>query len=146
MRWTLGQFVLVMILLAAPVAAAQQKDQKPNPPAGPGAGESSSQPNGPQPGPKADMGTYDPVTAEEDIEVGTFYMHKGDIDAAISRYQDAIRRRSNFAKPRLLLAQAYEKKDDKATALKYYKEYLQVFPKAPDAKKIQNKIEKLSGG
>ena len=72
-------------------------------------------------------------------------MHKGDIDAAISRYKDAIRLRSNFAKPRLLLAEAYEKKNDKIGALKYYKEYLVVFPKAPDAKKIQNKIEKLSG-
>ena len=72
-------------------------------------------------------------------------MHKGDIDAAISRYKDAIRLRSNFAKPRLLLAEAYEKKNDKIGALKYYKEYLVVFPKAPDAKKIQTKIEKLSG-
>ena len=74
-----------------------------------------------------------------------FYMHKGDFDAAISRFQDAIRLRSSFAKPRLLLGQAYEKKGDKTTALKYYKEYLQVFPKAPDAKKVQNKIDKLSG-
>ncbi len=57
-------------------------------------------------------------------------MHKGDIDAAISRYKDAIRLRSNFAKPRLLLAEAYEKKHDKVNALKYYKEYLEVFPKA----------------
>jgi len=94
---------------------------------------------------KADAGAYDPVTAEDDIEVGTFYMHKGDIDAAISRFQDAIRARSNFAKPRLLLAEAYEKKNDKTTAVKYYKEYLQVYPKAPDAKKIQGKIDKLSG-
>ena len=72
-------------------------------------------------------------------------MHKGDIDAAISRFQDAIHLRSNFGKPRLLLAEAYEKKGDKIDAVKSYKEYLQVFPKAPDAKKIQNKIEKLSG-
>jgi uncharacterized protein YktA (UPF0223 family) len=43
-----------------------------------------------------------------------------------------------------LLAEAYERKGDKIDALKCYKEYLQVFPKAPDAKKIQNKIEKLS--
>jgi tetratricopeptide (TPR) repeat protein len=71
-------------------------------------------------------------------------MHKGDIDAAISRYKDAIRLRSNFAKPRLLLAEAYEKKNDKSSALKYYKEYLEVFPTAPDAKKIHSKIEKLS--
>ena len=52
----------------------------------------------------------------------------------------------NFAKPRLLLAEVYEKKGDKASAVKYYKEYLQVFPDAPDAKKIQKiaKFEKIS--
>jgi tetratricopeptide (TPR) repeat protein len=143
MRATIGQPVLAILLLALSTAA-QQGDQKPNPPpAGPPAGESSSKPQ-PLPPAMPDTGTYDPVSAEDDIEVGAFYMHKGDIDAAISRYKDAIRLRSNFAKPRLLLAEAYEKKHDKASALKYYKEYLEVFPKAPDAKKVQSRIDKLS--
>src|SRR5271156_4860308 len=121
MRATLGQLVLVVLLVAVSTAA-QQGDQKPNPPppAGPPTGESSSNPQ-PLPPTMPDTGTYDPVSAEDDIEVGAFYMHKGDIDAAISRFQDAIRARSNFAKPRLLLAEAYEKKNDKTTAVKYYK-------------------------
>jgi tetratricopeptide (TPR) repeat protein len=87
---------------------------------------------------------YDPFPAEQDVEVGTFYLHKGDTDAAISRFEDAIRLKSNFAKPRLLLAQIYEKKNDKITAVKYYKEYLEVYAHAPDAKKIQEKITKLT--
>jgi tetratricopeptide (TPR) repeat protein len=145
MRPALAQIALVVLFLALS-AAAQQGDQKPNPPpAGPTGESSSSKPLNQPPAAASDTGTYDPVSAEDDIEVGTFYMHKGDIDAAISRYKDAIRLRSNFAKPRLLLAEAYEKKNDKIGALKYYKEFLVVFPKAPDAKKIQNKIEKLSG-
>lgn len=86
----------------------------------------------------------DAYLAQKDIEVGTFYMHKGDIDAAIDRFQDAIKNKPNFARPRLLLAEAYEKKGEKSEVLKYYKEYLQVFPQAPDAKKIQKKIEKLN--
>ena len=154
-----------LVALLAGAAAAQQKDQAP--PAGNSSGESSSTPNGP-PAPPADTPpksddtpaaspkgapapptvegtTYDPVTAEQDVEVGQFYMRKGDIDAAIGRFQDAIRLRSNFAKPRLLCAEAFEKKGEKREAVKYYKEYLQVFPHAPDAKKVQSKIEKLSG-
>ena len=131
-------------LLSANPAVARQKDQNPPAPSGKAAGESSSTPNGPPPAPAADAATYDPVSAEEDVEVGTFYMHKGDIDAAISRFQDAIRLRSNFAKPRLLVAEAYEKKGDKVNAVKYYKEYLQVFPKAPDARKVRGKIDRLS--
>jgi predicted TPR repeat methyltransferase len=50
----------------------------------------------------------------------------------------------NWAQPRLQLAEAYEKAGDKLSAVKTYKEYLQAFPKAPDASKIQKKIEKLS--
>jgi tetratricopeptide (TPR) repeat protein len=139
------QLALAALLLAVPIAA-QQGDQRPNPaPAAPGPGESSSsKPSSAPPAVAPGTGTYDPVSAEDDIEVGTFYMHKGDIDAAISRYKDAIRLRSNFAKPRLLLAEAYEKKNDKLSALKYYKEYLEVFPTAPDAKRVRSKIEKLS--
>jgi tetratricopeptide (TPR) repeat protein len=87
---------------------------------------------------------WDPFHAQQDIEVGEFYLHKGDLDAAITRFEDAVRLRANFAKPRLLLAETYEKKGDKSEALRYYKEYLQVLPGAPDAKKIQQKIDKLS--
>jgi tetratricopeptide (TPR) repeat protein len=105
---------------------------------------SAAPPASSPPDAQAKAGTYDPLTAEQDIDVGNFYMRKGDIDAAISRYKDAIQARANFAKPRLLLGEAYEKKNDKATAVKYYKEYLQVLPHAPDAQKIEKKIEKLS--
>ncbi len=87
---------------------------------------------------------YDPFHAEKDLEVGQFYMRKGDVDAAIDRFQDAIRLKPNFARPRLLLGQAYEKKGDKTQAVKYYKEYLEILPKAPDAGKIRKRIEKLS--
>ena len=94
--------------------------------------------------PPEDDPAWDPFHAEQDIEVGTFYMHKGDMDAAISRFEDAIKLRANFAKPRLLLAEAYEKKGDKTEAAHYYQEYLKVLPNAPDARRIQKKIEKLS--
>ncbi|MGA8145287.1 MAG: tetratricopeptide repeat protein [Candidatus Acidiferrales bacterium] len=87
---------------------------------------------------------YNPFPAEQDVEVGLFYLHKGDIDAAIDRFLDAIQQRPNFAKPRLLLGKAYEKKHDNEAAVKYYKEYLQVLPSAPDAKEVRKKIEKLS--
>jgi tetratricopeptide (TPR) repeat protein len=94
--------------------------------------------------PPEDDPAWDPFHAQQDIDVGMFYLHKGDTDAAISRFEDAIRLRANFAKPRLLLAECYEKKNDSSEALRYYKEYLQVLPNAPDAKKIREKIDKLS--
>ncbi len=87
---------------------------------------------------------YNPLPAEQDVDVGTFYMHKGDMDAAISRFEDAIQLKADYAKPRMLLAQIYEKRGDKANAVKYYRDYLQVYPHAPDAKKVQAKIAKLT--
>jgi Tfp pilus assembly protein PilF len=126
--------VLVLHSMTGSVAARAQSSQDD--------GESSSKK--PDLPPPKDKTVYNPLPAQEDIEVGTFYMHKGDIDAAIPRFEDAIRLQPNLAKPRLLLADAYEKKGDKATAVKYYKEYLQVYPTAPDAKKVQKKIDKLS--
>jgi tetratricopeptide (TPR) repeat protein len=87
---------------------------------------------------------YNPRPADQDVEVGTFYMHKGDLDAAIPRFEDAIRLRPSLAKPYVLLAEIYEKRKENANAVKYYKEYLQVFPHAPDAAKVEKKIEKLT--
>jgi tetratricopeptide (TPR) repeat protein len=150
---------------AAPAQPPSQQPGKPQPATAPpspddAGNESSSKkvlppeddsgtktaPHGTKPGvlPPRDDPAWDPFNAQHDIDVGTFYMHKGDIDAAISRFEDAIRLRANFAKPRLMLAEAYEKKGDKTEAVHYYKEYLKVLPDAPDAKKIQKKIEKLS--
>lgn len=113
----------------------QGQKQPPKPPAQPQSASSSA---------TKDTSTYDPFHAEQDVDVGTFYMHKGDIDAAIPRFEDAIRLRANFAKPRLLLAECYEKKHEPATAVKYLKEYLKVYPDAPDRKSVEKKIEKLS--
>jgi tetratricopeptide (TPR) repeat protein len=103
------------------------------------------QKQGPPQAPPPDDHRSDAFNAEKDIEVGTFYMHKGDVDAAIPRFEDAAKLRPEYGKPRLLLAEAYEKKHDSSAALKYYKEYLKVYPHAPDAKKIEKKIEKLEG-
>ena len=114
--------------------SSARKPSSPEQPAKPGPEEKS----------KKKSENYDPFPAVKDVEVGEFYMHKGDLDAAISRFEEAIQLRPNYAQPRLLLAEIYEKKGEKDQAVKYYKEYLQVYPHAPDTKKIEKKIEKLS--
>jgi len=136
---------VLALLCAAPARPSQQGNQPPAAPP-PSPGESSSRPSSSsssQPSQQNPPG-YDPFHAQEDVDVGTYYMHKGDVDAAIPRFEDAIKLRPDFAKPRLLLAEAYEKKHENATAVKYLKEYLQVYPKAPDADKVRKKIEALS--
>jgi tetratricopeptide (TPR) repeat protein len=87
---------------------------------------------------------FDPYHAEKSIEIGLYYMKKGNYDAAIDRFQDAARYRANFARPYLLMGQAYEKKGDKVSAIAAYKKYLEILPNAPDAEKIQKRIGKLT--
>ncbi len=100
----------------------------------------------PPPPPEQDPAdqTFDPYHAEKSIEIGTYYMKKGNYDAAIERFQDAARRKPNFARPYLLLGEAYEKKGDKAPAIKSYEKYLEILPQAADANKVRKRIKKLS--
>jgi len=90
-----------------------------------------------------DQPRWDPLRAEKDIEVGQHYMHKGDFDAAIDRFQDAIEAKPGYAIPFRYLGEAQEKKGLKKQAIKSYQRYLDLYPHAEDAEKIKKKPEKL---
>jgi tetratricopeptide (TPR) repeat protein len=92
-----------------------------------------------------DQPTWDPLRAEKDLEVGRFYMKKGDWDAAIDRFQDATTAKPGYAIPYLYLGEAQEKKGLKKQAIKSYTRYLDLYPHAEDAEKIRKRIDKLWG-
>jgi tetratricopeptide (TPR) repeat protein len=147
--WTLS------IAIAASAAAGTLRAQNPPPPSPPQ--QDPDQPADPPPPKKdppktnqdnatesaPDQPTWDPLRAEKDLEVGQYYMHKGDIDAAIDRFQDATLAKPGYAIPFRFLGEAQEKKGLKKQAIKSYQRYLDLFPKANDADKIKKKIEKL---
>lgn len=82
--------------------------------------------------------------AAQDVDVGTFYIHKGDYGAAISRFEEAVQLNPKDAKARLLLAESYDKQGDRTHAIKTYRDYLTEFPNASDQKKIEKKIAELT--
>lgn len=90
-----------------------------------------------------DQPKWDPLRAEKDIEVGQHYMHVGDYDAAIDRFQDAIESKPGYAIPFRYLGEAQEKKGLKKQAIKSYQRYLDLYPHAEDGAKIKKKIERL---
>jgi len=90
-----------------------------------------------------DQPKWDPLRAEKDIEVGQHYMHKGDYDAAIDRFQDAIEAKPGYAIPFRYLGEAQEKKGLKKQAIKSYQRYLDLYPHAEDGERIKKKLEKL---
>lgn len=77
------------------------------------------------------------------MEVGKFYMKRGDLDGAIARYKDALLHKPNYAEPCLLLGQAYEQKNDAATAIRYYEQYLKILPDTSESKKVRKRIKEL---
>jgi tetratricopeptide (TPR) repeat protein len=90
-----------------------------------------------------DQPKWDPLRAEKDLEVGQYYMRRGDWDAAIDRFQDALEAKPGYAIPFRYLGEAQEKKGLKKPAIKSYQRYLDLVPRADDADKIRKKIEKL---
>jgi tetratricopeptide (TPR) repeat protein len=90
-----------------------------------------------------DQPTWDPLRAEKDLEVGQYYMKKGDIDAAIDRFQDATQAKPGYAIPFRYLGDAQEKKGLKKQAIKSYQRYLDLYPHAEDGDKVRKKIDKL---
>lgn len=110
--------------------------------ASPGAARPALEQNPPPP-PPAEEPAPDPLHAEKSVEIGQFYMKKGKYDAAIDRFQLAIKYQPKLALPRKLIAEAYEKKKDKAAAVAWYQKYLDVLPHAEDADKVRKRIETL---
>lgn len=90
-----------------------------------------------------DQPAWDPLRAEKDLEVGQYYMKKGDLDAAIDRFQDATEAKPGYAIPFRYLGEAQEKKGLKKQAIQSYQRYLDLYPHAEDGDKVRKKIEKL---
>jgi tetratricopeptide (TPR) repeat protein len=90
-----------------------------------------------------DAQPWDPLKANKDIEVGTYYLKRGNYDAAIDRFEEAARLHPGLALPYLKLGQTYEKKKDWQSAIESYRKYLDVDNTAPDGKDIRKRIRTL---
>jgi tetratricopeptide (TPR) repeat protein len=138
---------IVLLATALPVRAQdppQESSSKPadrpsaTPPKSPAKQKKDSAPqNAP------DQPVWDPLRAEKDLEVGQFYMRKGDLDAAIDRFEDATVAKPGYAIPFRFLGEAQEKKGLKKQALKSFERYLDLYPHAEDGDKVRKKIAKL---
>ena len=152
--WWMRAIVLTGFVMTACAAGmfAQAPGQEPAAPAKP-ADAPPAAPSEKKPLPKTnkdnatesaeDQPKWDPQRAEKDIEVGQYYMRKGDVDAAIDRFTDATVAKPGYAVPFKYLGEAQEKKGLKKPAAKSYQRYLDLYPKAEDAEKIRKRIEKL---
>jgi len=144
----------IILLLPGPALHAQdQAPESSSKPAEEPAPKKPDKPDKPDKKHKSDSATqnapdqpsWDPLRAEKDIEVGQYYMRKGDVDAAIDRFQDATTAKPGYAVPFRYLGEAQEKKGLKKQAIASYSRYLDLYPHAEDGDKIRKKIDKLRG-
>jgi len=137
----------VPVLAAAVLCMAARHVSAQDPPPAPPPKQSET----PKPKPNTDSAAqsapdqpkWDPLRADKDLDVGKYYMKKGDLDAAIDRFQDAAEAKPGYAIPFRYLGECYEKQGKKKPAVKAYQRYLDLYPKAEDGDKIRKKIEKL---
>ncbi|HXN23506.1 MAG TPA: hypothetical protein VOA41_12265 [Candidatus Dormibacteraeota bacterium] len=119
---------LSCLLVASALGQAQQKN--------PRKAEPATAPDPAQP-------LWDPQRSEKSIEVGRYYLSKGNYDAAIDRFQDAAMYHPGYALPYKYLGEAQEKKGLKNAAAKSFEKYLNLYPHAEDAEKIRKHVAKL---
>jgi tetratricopeptide (TPR) repeat protein len=149
----LSKTVPILAALFLPLAVPQARAQDPpqestSKPASPPNNDMKPKSSGKQKKDSAtqnasDQPSWDPLRAEKDLEVGQYYMKKGDVDAAIDRFQDATTAKPGYAIPFRFLAEAQEKKGLKKQAIKSYQRYLDLYPHAEDGDKVRKKIAKL---
>jgi tetratricopeptide (TPR) repeat protein len=86
---------------------------------------------------------WDPLKAQKDIEVGSYYLRRGSYDAALERFQEAAKLHPGLALPHLKLGETYEKKKDLPMAVASYRKYLDLYKSAPDGSSVRKRIEQL---
>ena len=102
--------------------------------------------NAPPPTPPEDDWHYQSPGPAKCVEIGNFYLHKGKLAAALSRFQEAVRINSHYAPAYLGLGKVYEKMGLKQKALSSYQQYLDELPSAKDAeqaKEVHRAIARL---
>ena len=129
--------ILVCALLFAGTRSLRAQQIDPSTPPPPPPPETPAAPAAP-PEP-----VFDPLHAERSVDVGMFYLRKGNYDAAIDRFIEAARYEPALAKPWKLLGETYEKKGAYPSAIESYKKYLELLPQAVDAAKVQKRISLL---
>ena len=95
-----GVLAAVVVTAGALDSFAQDPGQDPAPPATPSEKKPPPKKNKDNATESAeDQPTWNPQRAEKDIEVGQYYMRKGDVDAAIDRFTDATVAKPGYAVP-----------------------------------------------
>jgi tetratricopeptide (TPR) repeat protein len=92
--------------------------------------------------------TYSSPGPAKCVEIGNVYLHKGSLQGALSRFQEALKDNPHYAPAYLGLGKVYERMKQNQKALAAYKRYLDELPsakQAADARDARRAIAHLEG-
>ena len=130
MRWTPGVILLAGLSLCLTASADRAQDRKPAP-----SHESAE-----------DGKPYSPPAAWKSVEIGNFYYRRKKYNAALSRYEEAVKTDPYYPRGFLGLGKVYDKIGLKRKALDSYQKYLDLLPSEKDAleaKDVQKAVARL---
>jgi tetratricopeptide (TPR) repeat protein len=88
---------------------------------------------------KADpLRRYVSPSAAKSVEIGDFYMRRKKFNAALSRFQEALKTDPHYAPAYRELGKVYERMELWQKALEAYRKYLDELPSAKDAREAKS--------
>jgi tetratricopeptide (TPR) repeat protein len=87
--------------------------------------------------------SFNPLQAEKELKIGNYYLKKGSLRAAATRFREATRWNANLAEAWLRLGETEERQKSYKAAAEAYSKYLELEPDAKNAADIRKKLDKL---
>jgi len=91
-----------------------------------------------------EMKPWSPYKADNDVEVGTFYMKRGNYKAAEARFRDALYWQDNDAVAAYRLATLLEKEKRFDEARHYFESYLKILPQGQYSEDCKKALARLN--
>lgn len=86
---------------------------------------------------------YNPLLAQNNVNIGNFYLKKKNYIAAIQRFLEAIEYQPNLTGAHEALARAYEGNGEIMKAASVYRDFIRQYPNSPKVAEYRSKLAKL---
>lgn len=86
---------------------------------------------------------FDPHKAQKDIEVGDYYAKRGNLKAALARYESALTFQDNNGEAIWKAALTAEKIGNRDAAAKHYRDYVAILPRGEHRAHAEKALQRL---
>jgi len=87
--------------------------------------------------------SFNPLQAEKELRIGSYYFKRGNYRAALTRFKEAAKWNEGFAEAYLRMGEAEQKLKNAAGARKAYEKCLELEPQGKHAAEVKKKLQEL---